>query len=39
MKMKLVRAIAILSTVAGFFLPLPARADKTLLNVSYDPTR
>ena len=37
--MKLVRAIAILWTAAGLFLPQPARADTTLLNVSYDPTR
>jgi len=39
MNMKLVRAVAILSTAAGLFLPLPAGADTTLLNVSYDPTR
>jgi len=39
MNMKVVRAIAILSTAAGLFLALPAGADTTLLNVSYDPTR
>jgi sulfate/thiosulfate-binding protein len=39
MHMKLVRAIAVLSMAAGFFLPQPAGAATTLLNVSYDPTR
>jgi sulfate/thiosulfate transport system substrate-binding protein len=31
--------IALLSMTAGLLLPLPARADVTLLNASYDPTR
>src|SRR2546428_10158168 len=35
----LVRTLAVLSVAAGLLLPLPARADRTLLNVSYDPTR
>src|SRR3989441_10068386 len=34
-----IRTMAALSIVAGLLLPQPARADKTLLNVSYDPTR
>ena len=35
----LVRVITLLSIAAGLLLPHPARADVTLLNVSYDPTR
>ncbi len=35
----LMRGIALLSIAAGLLLPHPARADVTLLNVSYDPTR
>ena len=31
--------VAVLSIAAGVLLPAPARADVTLLNVSYDPTR
>jgi len=33
------RGIFLLSIAAGLFLPQPARAAVTLLNVSYDPTR
>ena len=35
----LAHGIALVSIVAGLLLPHPARADVTLLNVSYDPTR
>src|SRR6266704_3365699 len=35
----LVRVITLVSIAAGLLLPHPARADVTLLNVSYDPTR
>ncbi len=38
-KRALIRKTAILSIAAGLLLSPPARADVTLLNVSYDPTR
>ena len=38
-KRSLGRGIVLLSIAAGLLLPPPARADVTLLNVSYDPTR
>src|SRR5438552_10983798 len=31
--------LAVLALALGMAAPVPARADKTLLNVSYDPTR
>ncbi len=37
--LSLIRTFALLSIAAGLLLPRPALADKTLLNVSYDPTR
>jgi len=39
MRRALVHGIALVSIAAGLLLPPPARADVTLLNVSYDPTR
>jgi sulfate transport system substrate-binding protein len=38
-KRALIRTFALLLIAAGLLLPRPALADKTLLNVSYDPTR
>ena len=38
-KRALLRTLALLPVAAALFLPAPAHADKTLLNVSYDPTR
>ncbi|HYS05343.1 MAG TPA: sulfate ABC transporter substrate-binding protein [Candidatus Dormibacteraeota bacterium] len=39
MRRTVVHGIALVSIAAGLLLPPPARADVTLLNVSYDPTR
>jgi sulfate transport system substrate-binding protein len=38
-QVKIISTILFLASVFGFFLPTPVRADVTLLNVSYDPTR
>lgn len=38
-KKTIIRTLAVLSFGAGLLLSPPARADVTLLNVSYDPTR
>jgi sulfate transport system substrate-binding protein len=38
-QVKIISTVLFLASVFGFFLPTPVRADVTLLNVSYDPTR
>lgn len=39
LQLKVISSILFLALALKFFLPTPARADVTLLNVSYDPTR